>query len=210
MASTPKIPSANGEPAWEAAYMLPLQGSWSEEDFFRFHTNRMAELVSGRLEILPMPTWLHQLILEWLFDHIRDHLRNHQVGGKVLMAPLPTRLFSGTVREPDLLYVRPEHFPTDVRGYPNQIDMAVEIVSSGAEARQRDYIDKRIDYAKAGIAEYWIVDPDEERLILLTLVGSEYQLAQECGRGEIARSRLLPGLEVPVDAVWALADESKH
>lgn len=51
----PQIPSASGEPAWEAAYRLPVQGSWSEADFLKFHTNRMAEVVDGRLEILLMP-----------------------------------------------------------------------------------------------------------------------------------------------------------
>lgn len=64
--TVPQIPSANGEPAWEAAFLLPCQGQWSEEDFLKFHTNRMAELVDGRLEILPMPTLKHQRILRWL------------------------------------------------------------------------------------------------------------------------------------------------
>lgn len=206
---TPQIPSANGEPAWEAAYMLPVQGSWSEEDFLRFHTNRMAELVDGRLEILPMPTWLHQLILEFLFDTVREYLRQTECGGKILMAPLPTRLFARTIREPDLLYVRAEHLPKDVRGYPDRIDMAIEIVSSGPEARQRDYIDKRADYAKAGVAEYWIVDPDESLVTIFTLTGTEYQVAQECRRGDVARSVLLQGLEIPVNQIWALADEGE-
>ena len=206
--TTPTIPSANGEPAWEAAYMLPVQGSWSEEDFLKFHTNRMAELVDGRLEILPMPTWLHQLILEFLFDKIRDHVRERKIGGKVLMAPLPTRLFARTIREPDLLYVQPEHLPTNVRGYPDKIDLAIEIVSSGTEARQRDYIDKRVDYAKAGVAEYWIVDPEELLVTVLTLAGTEYKVFQKCHPGEIARSQLLTGLEVSVDQIWALAGES--
>lgn len=205
--TTPTIKSANGEPAWEAAYMLPVQGSWSEEDFLKFHTNRMAELVDGRLEILPMPTWLHQLILEFLFDKIRDHVRERKIGGKVLMAPLPTRLFARTIREPDLLYVQPEHLPTNVRGYPDKIDLAIEIVSRGTEARQRDYIDKRVDYAKAGVAEYWIVDPEELLVTVLTLAGTEYKVAQECHPGDIARSLLLTGLEVSVDQIWVLAGE---
>ena len=208
--TTPTIPSANGEPAWEAAYMLPVQGCWREEDFLKFHTNRMAELVDGRLEILPMPTWLHQVIVEFLFDQIRDHLRKENVGGKVLMAPLPTRLFPGTVREPDLLYVRPENLPTDVQGYPDKIDLAVEIVCSGADARKRDYIDKRTDYAKAGIAEYWIVDPEELLVTVLTLAGTEYEVAQECHAGDIARSLLLNGLGVPVDKIWSLASDNRN
>ena len=208
--TTPTIPSANGEPAWEAAYMLPAQGCCREEDFFKFHTNRMAELVDGRLEILPMPTWLHQLIVEFLFDQIRDHVRTENIGGKVLMAPLPTRLFPGTVREPDLLYVRPENLPKNIQGYPDKIDLAVEIVSSGDDARKRDYIDKRTDYAKAGIAEYWIVDPEELLVTVLTLAGTEYQVAQECHPGDMANSRLLNGLAISVDNIWSLASENHN
>jgi Uma2 family endonuclease len=205
--STPHIPSANGEPAWEAAYMLPVQGSWNEEDFLKFHTNRMAELVDGRLEILPMPTWLHQLILEYLFDAVRDHIREHNIGGKILMAPLPTRLFERTIREPDLLYVQADHLPKDVRGYPDRIDLAIEIVSSGADARQRDYVDKRTDYAEAGIPEYWIVDPETTLVTVFTLSGTEYKIAQECHPGDVARSVLLSGLKISVDQIWALADD---
>jgi Uma2 family endonuclease len=206
--AVPRVPSANGEPAWEADYMLPVQGSWREEDFLKFHTNRMAELVEGRLEILPMPTWLHQLIVEFLFDKIRDHLRERKVGGKVLMAPLPARLFERTIREPDLLYVQADHLPKDVRGYPDRIDLAIEVVSSGTEARQRDYVDKRADYARAGVSEYWIVDPEEWLVTVLSLSGLEYKVAQECRPGDVARSLLMPGLEVSVDQIRALGDDS--
>ncbi len=208
--AVPHIPSSNGEPAWEAAYFLPVQGSWSEEDFLKFHTNRMAELVDGRLEILPMPTWLHQMILDFLLDRIKQHLRETQSGGKVLMAPLPTRLFARTIREPDLLYVQADHFPKNVRGYPDKIDLAVEIVSSGTEARQRDYVDKRADYAKAGVSEYLIVDPEELLVTVLTLAGTAYKVAQECRPGDVARSLLLPGWEVSVNQIWALADEYRN
>ena len=51
-----RIPSANGEPAWESAYMLPVQGSWSEEDFLKFHTNRMQAREERR--VISSPTSL--------------------------------------------------------------------------------------------------------------------------------------------------------
>jgi Uma2 family endonuclease len=155
-----------------------------------------------------MPTWLHQLIVEFLFDKIRDHLRERKVGGKVLMAPLPARLFERTIREPDLLYVQADHLPKDVRGYPDRIDLAIEVVSSGTEARQRDYVDKRADYARAGVSEYWIVDPEEWLVTVLSLSGLEYKVAQECRPGDVARSLLMPGLEVSVDQIRALGDDS--
>jgi len=204
MSTTPHLPSRDGEPAWEVAYLLPTQGQWTEEDFFQFHTNRMVELADGHLELLPMPTWLHQLIVELLFDRFRDHVRQQNLGGKVLMAPLPAKLFPGTVREPDLLYVCAENLPANVRDYPQKIDLAIEIVSEGAEAHKRDYVDKLADYAKAGVAEYWIVDPEQTLVTIFVLDGTTYRVAQECHPGDLARSTLLDGLAIPVNDIWTL------
>lgn len=197
------LPSKDGEPAWEAAYFFPPQGRWSEEDFLQFHTNRMAELVDGRLEILPMPTWLHQLIVKFLTKKI-DETILQGAGGAVLFAPLPTKLFPGTIREPDILYVAAENLPKPDEKYPSTIDLAMEVVSEGAEARKRDYEDKRIDYAKAGVREYWIVDPEQSLVSVLTLNGSEYETVQECRPGDSARSLLLSGLTIAVNDILAL------
>jgi Uma2 family endonuclease len=198
------LPSKDGEPAWEAAYFFPPQGRWCEEDFLQFHTNRMAELIDGRLEILPMPTWLHQLIVKFLTKKI-DEFILQGTGGAVLFAPLPTKLFPGTIREPDILYVAAENLPQPSEKYPSRIDLVMEVVSEGEDARKRDYEDKRIDYAKASVREYWIVDPEQKMLTVLTLSGSEYELAQECRPGDTARSLLLGGLTIALDEILALA-----
>jgi len=196
--TSPTIPSSNGEPAWEAAYMLPLQGSWSEEDFLKFHTNRMAELVDGRLEILPMPTLKHQRILRWLLGMFEGAA---PVGSITLFAPLPTRLFPGTIREPDLLYIAPENAPGPEVDYPTHIDLALEIVSPGKDARQRDYEDKRADYARAGISEYWIVDPLENQVTVLVLQDSIYIDHGVFRIGDVASGLLLPALSIDVRAM---------
>jgi Uma2 family endonuclease len=164
----------------------------------------MAELVAGRLEILPMPTWSHQIIVDFLLTRIKDHLSDNDIGGIALMAPLPTVLFPGTIREPDILYVRSENVPDAIRGYPGKLDLAMEVVGEGVEARKRDYEDKRIDYAKAGVSEYWIVDPQDKVVTVLTLDGSQYVEHGVFSAGQVATSRLLEGLTIPVDAIWAL------
>lgn len=202
----PHLPSRQGEPAWEIALLYPIQGGWSESDFFKFDTNRMAELVDGRLEVLPVPTWLHQLIVEYLFDAMRAHVAAEQLGGKVMMAPLPVRLFENTIREPDLFYVREQHLPQDVRSYPARIDLAIEIVSEGCDARRRDYEDKRIDYAKAGVPEYWIVDPHNETVTVLVLNGTEYETSPSVAAGDFAISTLLPGLRIEMQPIWELGN----
>ena len=64
--------------------------------------------------------------------------------------------------------------------------LAIEVVSSSdtdkrwrslssGESRDRDYINKRKEYAQRGILEYWIIDPIEEVILILSLVGQMYQ-----------------------------------
>lgn len=200
----PHIPSTFGGPAWEVAKLFPPQGQWSESDFFRIHTNQMAELVNGTLEILPMPNWLHQLIVIFLLDGLRDYLKQKQLGGSVQIAPLPTKLFPGTIREPDVFYVSPKNVPRDPTGYPDKLDLVFEVVSSGKEAHDRDYDAKRIDYAKAGISEYWIVDPDEKQITVLGLDGNSYLNLGVFRQGETAQSRYLDGFSIKIDSILAL------
>ena len=202
----PRIPSEFGEPTWEAATLLPNQGQWHEADFLSLHTNRMAELAGGRLEVLPMPTWLHQLIVDYFLETIKHHLRSRKVGGVVLFAPLPVRLFPGTIREPDILYVAPENLPTQSNTYPERVDLVVEVVSEGSEARKRDYEHKKDDYAQAKVSEYWIVDPEEGQITVLGLNGQEFETLGVFRNGELAQSRYMPGLTIKVADVFALAN----
>jgi Uma2 family endonuclease len=60
---------------------------------------------------------------------------------------------------------------------------------------------KRKEYAQAGIAEYWIVNPDGERITVLRLDEDHYIIHGEFQRGASASSPLLPGFTAEVDAV---------
>ncbi len=191
---------------WQVAELFPPQGQWTESDFFRLHGNRMVELVDGTLEILPMPTWLHQLMVKCLLRAVESAIGDD---GQALDAPLPVRLFSKTIREPDVMYFAPGSEPADPRGYPDKVDLAMEVVSEGTEARQRDYKDKRADYLKAGVAEYWIVDPDDRQILVLVLDGDDYKTHGLFSVGQTATGKLLPELRVDVAALMNLGDKSQ-
>jgi len=103
----PSPPSSRGEPAWEVALLFPAQGSWTEDDYLEVNSNRLAEFSDGFLEVLPVPTILHQLIVQYLHGVIAEFVKRH-AEGKVLLAPLPVRLWPGKYREPDIIYLRPE------------------------------------------------------------------------------------------------------
>jgi len=205
MSISETLTSADPEPTWEVAHLFPAQGHWKETEYFELHSNRnrMVELADGTLEILPMPTWLHQLIVKYLVRSVEEAIGDN---GTVLDAPLPVRLFPGTIREPDVMYFAPGSEPADPRGYPTKVDLAMEVVSDGVEARRRDYEDKRIDYARAGIREYWIVDPDDRKIVVLTLQDQCYQTHGEFMTGEVASGKLIAELRVDVADIMKLVD----
>lgn len=202
-ADIPIPPAEPGHPAWALATLFPGQGDWTEDDYFQLETGHFVELANGFLEILPMPTWLHQRIVAWLFLRFSEWNAVHRLG-EVLFAPLPLKLFPGTIREPDLLVI--EHSPQgrSREKYPTSALLLVEVVSDCVDARQRDLVTKRTEYARAGIQEYWIVDPLERSVLVLRLDGTGFREHGRFGPVEQATSDVLAGFTVDCDQIWAL------
>jgi Uma2 family endonuclease len=194
-----RVPPAaeNGaEPAWEVAYLFPYQGEWSEGDYLSLGGSRLVELVDGRLEVLPMPGERHQLIVACLYGLLAAFVRARRLG-VVLFAPLSVRVGERRFREPDVVFMRQEHAGRRHGQYWEQPDLVMEVVSP--DGRDRDLVEKRADYARAGIPEYWIVDPEEERILVLALDGESYRVHGDFRGGDTAASPTLPGFSVPVD-----------
>jgi Uma2 family endonuclease len=198
-----KSGSALGEPVWEVARLFPVQGEWTEEDYFSLPDNTRVELVEGRLEWLPMPTTSHQRILAFIYGLLLAFVNRHYPGAEVLFASLPIRLGPKTLREPDIVLMLPEHRNRIQEQYWEQPDLVMEIVS--AKNRAADIRDKRREYAQAGIPEYWIVDPQAKTVTVLTLADKSYRVHGEYRSGETAESVLLSGFRVDVDDIWRAA-----
>ncbi len=196
------VSSVLGEPTWEIAYLFPSQGHWSEEEYLRLSTNRLLEFSDGTLEVLPMPTQWHQLIVLFLYRQLFQFVEPRRLG-MVLVAPLRVKLWEGRIREPDVVFMLAEHKDRRGEKYWTGADLAIEVVS--ADDPQRDQATKRFEYARAGIREYWIVDPRHETIMVLTLAAgaTEYTLAGTYHRGQQAMSVLLEGFAVAVDEVFA-------
>jgi len=84
----------------------------------------------------------------------------------------------------------------------------VEVVSEGKDSWKRDYVEKRREYAEAGIAEYWIVDPQERKVTVLTLDGAEYREHGVYVVGDTATSVLLSGFQAKLKDLFARCDEA--
>jgi Uma2 family endonuclease len=199
-------PSSHAEPAWDVARLFPSQGSWSEEEYLALKGNRPVEFSHGIVEVLPMPTLAHQLIVAFLYRAFLAFVASRTLG-TVIFAPLRVRLWPGKFREPDLVFLTKEHKARMGNEYWDGADFIVEVVSD--DDRRRDIETKRREYAEARIPEYWIVDPQEKRISVLKLSESRYVEHGLFGAGERATSHLLAGFEVEVDRVLSAADEAK-
>jgi Uma2 family endonuclease len=198
----PRVRSKRGEPTWELAERYPRQGEWTEEDYFALEADYFVEFVDGVLEFLPMPKLPHQRIAKFLLYRLDEFVTEHDLG-EVDIAPLPVKLFEGRIREPDVVYMNWEQIEAAEDAYPNGADLVVEVVSADDESRKRDLKDKPLDYAKAGVKEYWIVDPQMRTIKVLTLSRKKYKTHGEFRPGQTATSALLDGFSVSVDDVFA-------
>jgi Uma2 family endonuclease len=187
--------SRRGTPVWELAHLFPTQGHWTEEDYLGLETNLLIEYTDGVLEFLEMPSPKHQLIVQYIQMRLLNFVSKSR-RGSVMSAPLPIRIASTTYREPDLVYFAKKL--ADLSKAPNGADLVMEIVSPGSANRRRDIIKKRREYADAGIAEYWIVDPESSTITVLALNGTKYEQAGKYKAGQTAVSKLLPGFNIDV------------
>ena len=182
---------------------IELQGFWTEAQYLKLTnwSNRLIEFTDGSIEVLPMPTQKHQAISQFLFLALYSFVQG--AGGNVFYAPLRLRIREGKFREPDLLLVTDADDPRCQNDYWLGADLVVEVVSP--DNPDRDLIDKRKDYAEAGIPEYWIANPIARTLTVLVLSGGEYREHGVFQPGEQAGSPSLPGFSVDVKEMFDAA-----
>lgn len=200
---SPPPQSHRGDWTWELITMFPRQGEWTEERYLQYEFDGLVEYVDGVLEFLPMPKFSHQDLVAYLFEKLSAFIgpRNPR---EVYFAPIWVRTVEKSIREPDVAYIRSSRIP-DRRKPADGADLVMEVVSGSAKDRNRDYKEKREEYAAAGIPEYWIVDPESNTMTVLKLVENDYALHGEFKLGSIATSAVLPGFAVNVSEAFASA-----
>jgi Uma2 family endonuclease len=119
------------------------------------------ELVDGALLVTPAPVPIHQRAVGLLARLLTEYVDQLRLG-EVFESPADVQLEPETILQPDVFVVpemaEPVRRWTDVRA----LLLAVEVLSPGS--RRHDRITKRAFYARVGVPEYWVVDPDERRV----------------------------------------------
>ncbi|MEM6448562.1 MAG: Uma2 family endonuclease, partial [Cyanobacteria bacterium P01_D01_bin.123] len=138
-------------------------------------TDTRYELVDGELVVMPPESELNQRIASLLFAlFLKRGIPFDLINIGVEIVTSGSR---ATTRVPDLA-IFTEELMAAYRGASRAtitLDMpppqlVVEVVSPGPENRDRDYRYKRSEYAARGIVEYWIVDPQQQKVTVLELV----------------------------------------
>jgi len=164
--------------------------TWADED-------TLAEWVDGEVVIYTPASNRHQDICGFLESVLRSFVEARQLG-VVRSAPFQMKLEQG--REPDLLFVANEHLDrlkeTHLDG---PADLVVEIISEESVGRDRG--EKFYEYARGGVPEYWLLDPQQEWAEFYHLEEGRYHLAFG-GREGRYRALTLPDFWLRVEWLW--------
>ncbi len=159
------------------------------------------QLIEGDVDVTPAPTTTHQRVSQNLESVLRDHVRRNRLG-VLFHAPIDVLLALDTVVQPDIVFVsRERRSLVTERGVEGPPDLVVEVLSP--RTRRLDRTTKMRLYARCGVREYWLVDPEAQSLEILRLSGGTYVLAQAASGMETTSSELFPGFTLALEAIFA-------
>jgi Uma2 family endonuclease len=189
----------------DAARVLDEDWRYTYKDYaaWELAPGERFELIHGVAYAMAAPSDRHQGILVELTRQIGNFL--HGKPCKVRAAPYDVRLFyakddsDDTVVQPDLVVICDEkkRGQEGCRGAP---DMTVEVLSPSNTAIEMER--KLALYQAAGVREYWVVDPKNERVSVYRLVNGSYVM-RRYKEQSVIDSTALPGLNISLEDLFA-------
>jgi Uma2 family endonuclease len=175
----------------------PPQGRWTYADYAALPDDgNRYEIIAGVLYMTPAPGTGHQSVSARMVTFLVTHVEFAGLG-RVFAAPVDVELTPDTVVQPDIVVVLSASLhritPSRIIGAP---DLVVEILSPGTAGYDRR--EKQDAYARAGVGEYWIVDPGAQTVELLTLDQGRYR-SHGVFRGQARLPSSAVTLPVPVE-----------
>ncbi len=159
-----------------------------------------AEWADGEVVLVPTETPGHNRREQLLASVVRQFIEHHDLG-EVFAGTVPVRLPAQWRRRiPDLVFVSTPRLSivgdTLVDGAP---DLIAEVISP--DSVERDWVDKRAEYERAGVREYWVADPRHERFVAYALHGKAYRAVRPDDDGRV-QSKVLKRLYVRPAWLW--------
>lgn len=176
-------------------------------DVLAWPDDERAELIDGTpVMMAPPPSSTHQEISGALFAQLYNYLDGKQC--RVYAAPFAVRLFEkdgdspedvDTMVEPDLSVIC-DRSKIDKQGCKGAPDMVIEILSPST--RRHDRLVKMDIYQRAGVREYWIVNPEDKTVQVYTLNDGILRPHEDYGQEDVAKVNVLDGCFIELSKVF--------
>ncbi|KFD40557.1 hypothetical protein DK28_0203725 [Peptococcaceae bacterium SCADC1_2_3] len=180
---------------------IPQKEVYTYADYALLPEGAPYQLIGGKLVMTPAPTTYHQIIsirLELKFANFV----NEKNLGLVLDAPIDVYFGEKETYQPDIIFIAQDRFhviePARINGAP---DMVVEILSPSTG--YYDLKKKARTYARYGVKEYWIVDPEDKSIEVYKGQEEKFVLDQRVEEEGKIKSLILDGLAVEAKEVFA-------
>lgn len=153
---------------------LAKERIYTIDDIYQLPESTRAELIDGQIYYMSPSKRKHQRLALELSTVINNYIKKNNGICEVNVAP-----FAVFLNKDEKNYVEPDVFVTCDKdkltddGCNGAPDWVIEIVSPSS--RQMDYTIKLFKYRSAGVREYWVVDPDKERITVYDLETPEIQ-----------------------------------
>lgn len=179
---------------------MTLPRRYTYADYIQLPDDQRCEIIGGQMFMTPSPTGRHQRVSMRIGRVLSNFVYGTGIG-EILAAPYDVVLTEHDIVQPDILFVADARRGLvddegPLRGAP---DLVIEILSPSTA--QRDRVEKRALYARAGVRSYWLVDLAQNSITVIDLPGdaeNTYRL------GETLSDPVLPGFALPVDELLHL------
>ena len=141
----------------------------------------LAQLINNQIVMSPAPTDAHQKVLDKIYRRLGDYIEENKLG-ETRVAPYDVYLNRRNAYQPDITFIANENLhkikDNGLHGAP---DLVIEILSPATWRFDKE--DKKDEYERSGVKEYWMVDPVDKTAEGFQLVGNEFQsLPSEKGK----------------------------
>lgn len=158
------------------------------------------EIIEGELEVTAAPSESHQTAVTNLAAILVPHVRRRRLG-RLYVAPFDVYFSNVSTVEPDLLFVSAERLGIITHRYVQGApDLVVEVLSPST--RGTDQVAKMQLYARYGVRNYWIFDPDTRQATAFALGPNGYDVAAAAKGEEVFAAPPFEDLEIPLAEVW--------
>jgi Uma2 family endonuclease len=170
------------------------------KDYLQLPEDKRYELIEGEFFMVPSPSYSHQTISANLFRILDSYVRTRELG-EVRYAPLDVVLSEENVLQPDILFISKERLDIiterNIQGAP---DLVIEILSPTTAERDKGLKQKL--YAKFGVREYWLVDPDKKAIEVMSFGEGGFESSGIYGEGAKLKSPLLEDICINIAEIF--------